>query len=319
MSHWPIPTSFSYSSISFVYTVLTGNHWNVCNQFKACLEFSLWWVNINFGWILHNLVKASQVSGGFSQGSKITVRSIFPGQVQVKDANKQKMKKKEKRSKKEKKNKRKQSKYEQSSEEEGKTRRKWKREDDKKRMKNDSQSYKPDKYKTDFQRRKNYSSSSNDSSDGKDIIIVVPKVVTIIIIIIHLIKILQGHPERKEEVQTMKNQNKEDRDVRLNKILCPFHFLIEMGFHFHILLWFTLDCRWFHHFALQTVGQVSLLWKDSPGFNPPKKAGYNTQGLVLSVASSPSQRVTNTCRPAASTLCLAPWSVSMWKAMQSPG
>ena len=103
-------------------------------------------------------------------------------------------------------------------------------------MKNDSQSYKPDKYKTDFQRRKNYSSSSNDSSDGKDIIIVVPKVVTIIIIIIHLIKISQGHPERKEEVQTMKNQNKEDRDVRLNKILCPFHFLIEMGFHFHILL-----------------------------------------------------------------------------------
>ena len=104
-------------------------------------------------------------------------------------------------------------------------------------MKNDSQSYKPDKYKKDFQRRKNYSSSSNDSSDGKDIIIVVPKVVTIlIIIIIHLIKILQGHPERKEELQTMKNQNKEDRDVRLNKILCPFHFLIEMGFHFHILL-----------------------------------------------------------------------------------
>ena len=60
-------------------------------------------------------------------------------------------------------------------------------------------------------------------------IIVVPKVVTviitIIIIIIHLIKILQGHPERKEEVQTMKNQNKEDRDMRLNKILCPLIFI----------------------------------------------------------------------------------------------
>ena len=49
-------------------------------------------------------------------------------------------------------------------------------------------------------------------------------VITIVIIIIHLIKILQGHPERKEEVQTMKNQNKEDRDMILNKILCPFHF-----------------------------------------------------------------------------------------------
>ena len=59
-------------------------------------------------------------------------------------------------------------------------------------------------------------------------IIVVPKVVTviiIIIIIIHLIKILQGHPERKEEVQTIKNENKEDRDVRLNKILCPLIFI----------------------------------------------------------------------------------------------
>ena len=58
-------------------------------------------------------------------------------------------------------------------------------------------------------------------------IIVVPKVVTtIIMIIIHLIKILQGHPERREEVQMMKNQNKEDRDMILNKILCPFRFLI---------------------------------------------------------------------------------------------
>lgn len=56
-------------------------------------------------------------------------------------------------------------------------------------------------------------------------IIVVPKVITIVIIIIHLIKILQGHPERKEELQTMKNQNKEDRDVRLNKILCPLIFI----------------------------------------------------------------------------------------------
>ena len=55
-------------------------------------------------------------------------------------------------------------------------------------------------------------------------IFVVLKVITIVIIIIHLIKILQGHPERTEEVQTMKNQNKEDRDMILNKILCPFHF-----------------------------------------------------------------------------------------------
>ena len=156
------------------------------------------------------------------------MRSIFPGQVQVKDANKQKMNKKEKRSKKEKKLKRKQSKYEESSEEEGKTRRKRKREDDKKRTKNDSQSFKPDKYKTDFRPRKNYSSSSNDSSDGKDNHRCSKshhRNNIIIIVIIHLIKILQGHPERKEEVQTIKNENKEDRDVRLNKILCPLIFI----------------------------------------------------------------------------------------------
>ena len=69
-------------------------------------------------------------------------------------------------------------------------------------------------------------------------IILVPKVITIIIIIIiiHLIKTLQGHPDRREELHTMKNQNKEDRDMILNKILCPFHFLIQAGFHFHILL-----------------------------------------------------------------------------------
>ncbi|XP_074622894.1 multiple myeloma tumor-associated protein 2 homolog [Acropora palmata] len=113
--------------------------------------------------------EASQVSGGLSRGNEKTVRSIFPGQVQVKDANKEKVKKKkEKKSKKEKKHKRKQSKYEESSEEEGKTRRKRKREDDKKRTKNDSQSFKSDKYKKDFKWRKNYSSSSSDSSNGKD-------------------------------------------------------------------------------------------------------------------------------------------------------
>ena len=61
-------------------------------------------------------------------------------------------------------------------------------------------------------------------------IIIVPKVITIIIM--HLIKILQGHPDRKEEAQTMKNQNKEDRDMILSKILCSFPFLIKQDFIF---------------------------------------------------------------------------------------
>ncbi|KAK2570312.1 hypothetical protein P5673_005102 [Acropora cervicornis] len=143
--------------------------------------------------------EASQVSGGFSRGSKITVRSIFPGQVQVKDANKQKIKKKkEKRSKKEKKHKRKQSEYEEASEEEGKIKQEEK--ENVKMIKRERKMILKAINQTNTKRILNGERITLHQAmthPMEKTIIVVPKVVTviiIIIIIIHLIKILQGNP-----------------------------------------------------------------------------------------------------------------------------